>query len=565
MQLRNKIILYFYLAVTHMVLICDEAFTQITPSEGARLNYTDLVFDFPPVDKAAYYQLELWNQEDRTPLPFHIQKDSTNVIFCNLFEFGNSYSWRYKAFSSNDALLYQSIKLDFSVLNEAEIDTGFFDYLCRGDLTRKGYVLLDQQRSMIDLKGRLVWRMPRIKGLGVEQPYNVRDLRMTKEGTFTAIITSGIAVEFDRDGNILWLAPGSQNLKEHTSENYHHDFRKLNNGNYMVLSEANEKVLLPVSIKDTAKYNGMQNVVKEAGKYYFLGTFGTIVEYDANGKEVWKWNSANYFARQLMNGWNSKITHLNAFYYDETLDKVYMGFRSINLILEVNRKTGKVDNEIGMPLFQSHKTTGGDFFALQHSIEKTKSGNLLVFNNDSCAVDSIFSSVVEFSLSSNGAGTKLNKKISLKVDASDSGKSEKYGSAIYIDDNTIMIGVGGTGRILGIDASKHTIIFDILARNYRFGWSEMLFYRSHFVPSFHPSYFSFLRKEAGYYLCNEGINDDIITLIGMNTKGEQVFNEKYNLAKGQGQYVKIPQKGILYIKAISNSNKYQSRELELKE
>lgn len=546
-------------------IIVQCGYSQIFPKEGAQLNYTELVFDFPPVNKASYYRLELWDMDDKNPLPYHIQNDSTHVIFCNFFAFGKSYAWRYSAYAGNDVQIYKSMKYEFSILPQAALDSAHFDYLCRGQMGRKGYVLLDQQRSMIDFKGRVVWRMPKIQGLGVEQPYNVRDLRMTKEGTFTAIITSGIAVEFDRDGNILWLAPGSQNLKENTGENYHHDFRKLNNGNYMVLSESNDKIYLPVNTKDTAKYNGMQNVVKDREKYYYLGTFGTIVEYDAMGKELWKWNSATYFASQLMAGWQNKSTHLNAFYYDEITDKAYLGFRDLNLILEVNQKTGKVDQEFGMPLYPGHKTTGNGFFALQHSIEKTKDGNLLVFNNDSSAIDSVVSSVVEFGLKQNREGRVMKKKTSLKIDGSDNGKSEKYGSAEYIDDSIVIVGAGGTGRVLGINIFNNAVVFDIIVKSYQSTWAGVLFYRAHYAPSFYPAYFSISRKEKGYYLCNEGTEDDVISITGMNAKGEKVYAENIKIEMGRGIYFNIPAKDIRYIKAESKQNRFLIREIEINE
>lgn len=500
----------FYLRILiglSLFLIGINTQAQIVPANQSTLTYTDLVFEYPAVENANYYVLSFKYKGHKQY--FHQQVDSTQVSFCNLFRFGGNYTWNYQAFDKQGKSLYSSPDYQFSISNTRSYDTLIYSNLIRGNYTGKGYVLFDQSKNMNTWDGKEVWRMPVLKNFPLKGELNMRDLRMTRSGTFTTIITSSIAIEFDRDGNILWMAPESQLGAEKGKENYHHDFRKLDNGNYMVMSETEEMVPLRVNKEMYKKLLGKDNIFEKNGKLFLMGVFGTLIEYSPDNKIVWTWNCGEYLGERVLDGWLPESMHANAFYYDEVNKQLYYGLRDISLIMKVDKVTGKVIDTFGSKLSPNQKNSSVGTFSLQHSIEKNKKGELLIFNNDSSEQAGVHSSLVILDETSNLKNI-LVKSVSCLIDSNDNGKALKYGSSEELPDGNILLGIGATGRTVVIDPrDNYRIIQDIVMKSYvEKRWNPMVFYRSHFAPSLYPCYYSVNKSIGGITITNEGSEKD---------------------------------------------------------
>jgi hypothetical protein len=224
----KKILLFFFMKKINIFFLfslvtISSVKAVLVPCDSAVLNYTNIVFEFPPVAKAEYYRLQF--KKAGVPEYFHTQFDSTHVSFCSSFEFGEEYEWKYTAYNAQSALLFDSQILHFSVSEQRAYDTVQYGGLLHGNYTGEGLIVIDESKNVIDIGGHEVWRMPLLKNFPPMNKLNMRDLRMTRSGTFTAIITNSNAIEFDRDGNVLWTAPESWLGKESGLENYHDDFR----------------------------------------------------------------------------------------------------------------------------------------------------------------------------------------------------------------------------------------------------------------------------------------------------------------------------------------------------
>jgi hypothetical protein len=486
---------------------------QIIPANQSTLTYTDIVFEYPAVENAHYYLLAFKYKGHKQY--FHQQVDSTQVSFCNLFRFGGNYTWNYQVFDKQNISLYTSPDYQFSITNSRSYDTLNYSNLIRGNYDGKGYLMIDKSQNMITWDGKEVWRMPVFKNLPIvsENNMDIRDLRMTRSGTFTTIITKpSVALEFDRDGNILWIAPESQIAKEKTKEKYHHDFRKLENGNYMVMSETEEMIPLPWNKELYGTLIGLPNIIEKKNKLFITGIFGTLLEYSPDNKLVWKWNSSDYVTERVLDGWIPEGMHANAFYYDEVNNHIYFSMKDISLIIKIDKSTGKAIDSFGAQLSPNQKISSINTFLLQHSIEKTTSGDLLLFNNSNIEADSTAHSslVIINDVSTNSLNERIVKTVSCLIDNNDDGKSIKFGSSEELPDGNILIGNGAKGRIIIIDPrDNYRIIQDIVMKSYqRKIWDPMTFYRCHYAPSLYPNYFSVNKSKEGIKITNEGSEKD---------------------------------------------------------
>ncbi len=545
-----------------LLLVLLSAKAIIVPRDSAVLTYTHVVFEFPAVPKAEYYRLQFKKAGEREY--FHTQYDSTHVSFCSFFDFGEEYEWKYTAFSEQSSVLFESKIFHFSVSGQRAYDTVQYAGLLRGNYTSKGLVAIDQSKNLIDFGGREVWRIPQLKNFPPMNKLNMRDLRMTKSGTFTAIITSSNAVEFDRDGNVIWTAPESWLDKENGLENYHHDFRKLNRGTYMVMSQKEADVYIDTTNKAISEALKAEMRNLEKGNLNYREAFGTIIEYSEKGEIVWTWNSKDFLTERIYNGWNPVPAHSNAFYFDEENNHLYYGFRNINLIVKVEYPSGKVLASFGAKLSSNHKVMAENTFALQHSIELRKNGDILIFNNDSADVEQVQSSllILNEQLSKQD---KIVKQISCAIDNQDSGKALKYGSAEELPDGTLLLGIGGTGRAVVLDPSKnYEVVKDISLKIYeKDNWVPLVFYRCHYSPSMYPCYFSVKASTQGIDVVNEGSEPDAYNVNVTFKEGGKRIYKVPELTSEQKYRLNLDLSKVSSAEVVSYTDNRMKRKLKL--
>ncbi len=145
------------------------------------------------------------------------------------------------------------------------------------------------------------------------------------------------------------------------------------------------------------RINGTEVEIKHNGgdscMAYQGGPFGTINEYDENGKLVWQYYPSDYFLRSDIMNWkpankNPLQVHMNAFYFDEQTNQIYMGFRNASRILKIQYPEGKVLSVFGKIYKEGDLDITQELFCEQHSM-KIRDGKLYLFNNNGCGLPPI--------------------------------------------------------------------------------------------------------------------------------------------------------------------------------
>lgn len=455
------------------VTISNSVNAQFSPAKSDTLNFSSILFEFPWVDGANSYEISVLNQSGKGNLT---AVSEANKLVLNGLNFGDSYTWKVRGVTAIGEKLPWSHPIPFHIATSDYIDPNKFRYdgkkLDRSKSSRS-LILLDYGRVAINKVGKPVWFLPKTDSL-----FNqllIRDLKMTQSGTFTAIFGES-AIEFDRKGTILWTAPDDGRVNGEAREHYHHEFTKLPNGNYLVLGQDHVKRRVPHS-NDSLEIE-----------------FGTVIEYNPEGRIVWSWNSNDYFtdadlfSRKNGDRYNTR-SHMNAatMYNNE----VYVGFRDISRIVVIDKKTKKVIESYGAPGGFSEPHAAVGFFRRQHDALRLSDGNMAVLNNDSIMDPSVVSSVVVFSRMQQGNSEKL-LDFKLNFDELTNGKSAKTGNVNELPDGNLMVNCGDLNRFIELTRSGE-VVWSMFAEQYdrqTGAWKAFPQYRIFPTPSLYPYVFT---------------------------------------------------------------------------
>ena len=208
---------------------------------------------------------------------------------------------------------------------------------------------------LMNNKGEIVWY--NLYDTAVRRP-----ITYTSRGTFLSIYDSAVIRENDIYGNVS-LNVDLEQLDQ--PERFHHE----------VLYDANENI---ISLSVDSARRDLRPWGGERDEY--LRADG-IVRMDKAGKILWKWNLLEKFnpnpqkdSVNIKDVWG----HANAMVIDQ--DGNYLvSFRDFSQVWKINSNTGAVMWRLGK---------GGDFnmpteayFLRQHSINWTKDGDLIMFDN----------------------------------------------------------------------------------------------------------------------------------------------------------------------------------------
>ena len=364
---------------------------QIFPKEGSKLYSRIIGFSFPAQSWSVKYKIEIAAGDYNTESSFEKKiinsvSSKSNKIIAEVPSFGSQYTWRI-VFTAKDSAKTKSILYHFSTKISPDSDTALtrLRVINSAKKYKDGYVLLDCNRALYDMKGNPVWFLPGTE-ITNQQAYP-RDLKITPEGTITFI--AGIRpYEISYDGNILWQH--KESLSSQDSETFHHEFTRLANGHYMAIVFENVFRQLPPfkdsllqNATDTARHN--RNV-----------KFNSIIEFDANNQIIWRWNSYDYFIKsdlfsQPGNDGAFDVTNLheNSFYFDETNKTIYLSFRNLNRIIKIKYPEGNVLNTYGPAYKPGISQFKNDLFCNQHSCRLSQKGYLYLFNNNTCSASGI--------------------------------------------------------------------------------------------------------------------------------------------------------------------------------
>lgn len=457
---------------------------QIIPVPGSNLLHTQVMFEYPTVTNVAKYKIEIcqWDSVRKVSIPFHEQFDKTTATLVSGLNFGFEYKWKYLAFDKNDSLIFISKEFVFYIKNKLEVSEDFQRVRINTANSKNllnGLITFDYCKIITDRNGIPVCYIPEIQPF-VNREINIRDLRVTPGGTFTFLARSE-AIEINLDGKILWRAPNDGKVSGCKTEFYHHAFRKLPNGNYMILSEK------PLNINSPGDTT------------HIAVNFGTIIEYDNAGKIIWKWDSREYLknedllSRKKPDNTYDVITHCNSFDIDKDGECVFLGFRDISRIIKIEKKTGKVIGSYGNRMPSGEAKYGNGFFKFQHSCNLLLDGNIVVFNNDSISDPKITSSVVIFSQADRkNMSSELVWKFDCKFDTLTDGKSLRTGNVIELPSGNILVNMGFINRTFEVTRNKK-VIWDAFTEKWNpeeKKWISFPQYKSSYISSLYPCYFT---------------------------------------------------------------------------
>ncbi|HYD22619.1 MAG TPA: aryl-sulfate sulfotransferase [Flavipsychrobacter sp.] len=450
---------------------------QVWPAEGSKLNYRLVTFTVPAKQGNHVYTLKVARGSYRKQEVFdrnvQIERvETNNRIVAELPSFDAPYTWQVEYEDKSKTALFHCYTKGSSMTDTSKYRLRVIENKYATDSV---YFFLDYARSLYNMKGEIVWYLPDIIPY-VDSVSRIRDLKMTPSGTITFLTDTG-AYEVDYNGKLLWSAP---EVNDGAGLSYHHEFTKLNNGNYMLLGAEEDLRKMPEDSL-ALKFNGVLEM-RDDGHYKRI-LFSTIEEFSPDKKLVWKWSSSNYFKGErfdllrMDNNTYMPTIKLNGFYFDEQKRIVYAGFRDVSQILKIRYPEGDILDVYG----KNTATTSAGAFIAQHSYNITKNKELLIYNNNSQRNDRNTISSIQIFQEPHRQGDSLKKvwEFSCDIDGEAARQSGREGNVTELSDGSILCCMGTSPRIFIVDRSKN-ILFNCISEKWSYrknSWDKYPQYR----------------------------------------------------------------------------------------
>jgi len=430
-------------------ITANQLYAQILPKEGVVLNYRLIGFKFPAEKNANKCKLEIakgnYNTEDsfRKNIIKTIPCEKNKIIGEVPF-FGESYTWRV-VYANKTKIKSELHHFSTGIIPEVDTSKVRLRIIQPAEKYKDAYVFLDNNKAMYDMKGNPVWFLPDKISKGMYPT----DLKLSPQGTITFLLINAYEINYNCD--ILWKAPDNGVVSGDTEEHYHHEFTRLINGHYMTLGNEyviwNRKLL---SSKDSDRINMLDDKTKREANSN-ISAFGTIIEYDENGKVVWSWKSSGYFKKYGHSYYNTATNptediidvHANGFYFDEKSKYIYVSFKNINQIIKIKYPEGIVVNTFGEFSNSGVKGETDIVFCGQHSVRKSGNGYLYLFNNNSCNERVLPNIIVMQEPSSGKNDLKKTWEYTCTIEGRYPKKSPKGGNVLELPDNSFFVSMGG--------------------------------------------------------------------------------------------------------------------------
>ncbi len=461
---------------------------SIVPANGAMLNFTQVMFECDQVLNATNYRITI--QPDGTSNNnIVVNTTSLATLVQEGLQFGHSYQWHYEAYNRTK-LLFTSKSFSFTIARSYLIDSALYRYrvsINEQALRQNNILFIENLGVAINRQGIPVWFLPYEKTDTKTEP-TYRNIVLNKNGNIT-YLWNDQCFEKTIYGNTVWKGPNDGQASGDTSDFYHHDFARLDDGTYVVVGwmYINEPNPFNPSINCRVCYN-------------------TLLQYDAAGKLIWHWTEKGHFSKQTIfdHTTPSSIandgTHLNSFFYDKKDDAFLVSLRNISRIVKIDKKTGNIIYQFGQHLINDttvlNKTDA--VFSRQHSASLLPDNNILFYNNNADATNKgavSYPHIVMLTQPLNGAEAKTVWDYECVTPQYPKGLRAREGYATLLPNNNILVCMGGENRIFEITRSKK-IVWECFYEKYTASsddWEPYPNYRSHFSSSLFPQYFTVSR------------------------------------------------------------------------
>lgn len=537
-----------------LVFLTSVANAEIKPEPGAKLNYTQVMLEYDPIDGASEYLIEVSVEYPGGIGMERIKqiKDNSTATLISGLLFGNTYSWKYAGIINGQQTDWKG-PFEFSIVIDTTIglDKPRFEVTKNNEAEgKKGLIAVGSSKTIIDKTGNAVWYVPRLNHEIFVDQSNITEFKLSTIGTILMYSSTGfnsgisLVVETDLQGNILWRAPNDGQVSGDSTEYYHHDFKRLANGNFMVLGCKYGWRNVPpnVDLKNIRKIN----IDSTGNPWRIRYLFNTIIEYNKAGKVVWSWNHDDHvsdkelFAAGIVTNSVRKelparaelYGHMNSFDVDPEGKYVYANFRETSQVCKIEKSTGKI-----VERYTGSKSIADDSkeinFLSQHDLNLLPNGNLSLFNNNDAANDNRPSKAIEFTQNQTGKPGKMVWSFSCKMDSTNNGKTTRYGGVQDLGDGHKMVSMGGLNRIVELNSKDNSVLWDckFLQREGK-GDRSIALYRVHFIPSLYPCYFTAQwgtkneKSARDLRVFNEGSEADNYVLTIYSEKGDLIKSVK---------------------------------------
>lgn len=467
---------------------CSAAFF---PNEHAVLNYNRVVFFETPLANTAKYELKLFADSVYPGMRPVLSQTATGSMFrISGLVWGKSYFWKISSLDTSGNELkrpamhsFKIMEISYQGLEQVRLSVRVNDSLHNAG----GLIAIDYTRCVYDRNGTPVWTIPTRDTL-MDGRVQVRDLRMTEQGTFT-FLTGRAPMEIDLDGTVLWQAPYPLVIKNDTIV-YHHDFQKTKQGTYMVMGF--RKVYRAMQGQFTEQELTTADVKKINGVWHQRTQLNMLLEFDASGKLIWMWDSNDHLndnelnTKRTMSGLPNFATHANAFGIDDERGEIYISYRDLSRISCIDKKTGAVKKSWG----EYYCKGEGDFIPLnfrkQHGAFVTAEHNLFIYNNNNLPTPGKknSSSILEIQPSLADTSKAVLWRMGLDFDTLSSGKGVSGGNVMLLPAGTILTCAGTLNRLFEVDRNK-TLVWDafVEARRKSETWQPAPQYRANYRAS----------------------------------------------------------------------------------
>ena len=532
------------------------------PAQGAQVNFTQVYFEDKFIKDAVLYKIQVYQDSSAQNLVFAAESKLPAFESKGL-SWATKYRWKVSALDAVGKNLYDSDFYTFSIGKKVasvnEDDTKFEVHYNNTAKHAGGLVMLDYARGIFTRDGERLWTAPLIPGL-ITEKRQVRDLKLSKDKTIT-LIAGNIPIEIDFEGNVLWTAPHPFVFLNDTIT-YHHDFRKLNNGNYMVLAHKKAaRRIIDNSRKDTLRAD--MNMFIRNDTLYKRTFQSMLFEFDKNGKVIWYWDSNAYISDEDLNykitesSFPSFGTHANAFSVSSDNSKVYVGFRDLNRIVRIDRKTKKVEYSYGEKYPSGDAKIGAGLIVGQHDATITDRGTILVLNNNNdIRKGNEVGTLLELRDMPKPKEELVAWSFSLKFDTLTDGKTTAAGNVVEMKNSNLLVCAGIMPRLFEVNKSKE-VVWDAFVygrQNTQDKWVLFPQYRIGFTPQLY--FYHFLVKQQAadksnkkntITIYNTGNTADSYTLKLPSQKGKElVVSTTLQLSPGEEVTVVLP-------KTVTNS------------
>jgi len=496
-----------------LLLLLNAAYAsaQYYPAKNDCLNFTSVCFEFPWMKQARSYEILLVNETTGKSAQYYC---SANKLIVDGLAFGTSYNWTVSGKDSRNKTISTHQPIHFSIGTHPHLSSRYvrFREVTNNHLKRGSELLIfDYAQLVLNHDLETVWFLPSLPFMN--NGSGLRDLKLTADGTFLAIIDSN-AYELSRTGKVLWKAPNDGTVSGGTGEDYHHDLQKLASGNYMVLGNEHIQRKLP-GMADSVRFQ-----------------IGTIIEYTPDGTVAWEWHAKDFFTDELLmlrrkaDGSYETATHMNAFTVSGS--SIYAGFRDASWILKIDKTSKKVTELYGGPDsgLSNHYAKG--LFAFQHDVNILRNGAIAVVNNDSIKSPNIFSSLVVFS---QGEGTfekgEERFRFYFNYDSLTTGKSTKLGNMSELRNGNYLVNMGAINRVFEV-TPKGELVWDVLIEQsdtLKNAWRAYPQYRVAAATSLYPNEFA-VKWEASPEKDGSVRGQLVVFNVGPEPNSYTVFSER---------------------------------------